>query len=175
MMSDEIWKVITACPAYEVSSYGRVRRCLPGIKRTKPGNVLSTVGHRVRYVSVTLVFNRKRTYHQLHRLVCEAFHGPRPSPRHQAAHLNGNSHDNRAVNLAWVTPAENSSHRTTHGTQTRGVTVAGAKLSDELVRQIRQKHAAARYGYAETAKEYGVDRTLIGLIARNKIWKHVTI
>lgn len=42
-----------------------------------------------------------------HILVCTAFHGPRPSPKHQVDHINRNRFDNRPENLRWVTPREN--------------------------------------------------------------------
>ena len=55
-------------------------------------------------------------YHQManfvgnptcHSLVCTAFHGPRPDG-YQCDHINGIPTDNRACNLQWVTPAENT-------------------------------------------------------------------
>jgi HNH endonuclease len=52
----------------------------------------------------------------VHALVCETYHGPKPSPAHQAAHLNGNPSDNRPSNLAWKTPKENAADRVRHGT-----------------------------------------------------------
>ena len=49
-----------------------------------------------------------------HILVCTAFHGPRPSPRHQVDHINRDRFDNRPENLRWVTPRENSMNSITH-------------------------------------------------------------
>lgn len=45
-----------------------------------------------------------------HRIVCEAFHGPKPSNVHQVNHKNGIKQDNRACNLEWVTQSENLKH-----------------------------------------------------------------
>ena len=42
----------------------------------------------------------------VHRLVAEAFHGT-PNPKEVAHHINGNTLDNRSINLAWVSQAEN--------------------------------------------------------------------
>ncbi len=53
----------------------------------------------------------------VHVLVCEAFHGPKPSALHQVRHLNGVRADCRAVNLAWGTVAENAADRKAHGTE----------------------------------------------------------
>jgi hypothetical protein len=44
----------------------------------------------------------------VHRLVAAAFHGAPPRSTHTVDHLNGNSSDNRAENLEWVTADENN-------------------------------------------------------------------
>lgn len=46
----------------------------------------------------------------VHRLVCEAFHGPPPSPTSEANHKDLNKHNNRADNLEWNTGSENVKH-----------------------------------------------------------------
>lgn len=53
----------------------------------------------------------------VHVLVCEAFHGTKPSELHQVRHIDGirgNCHKN---NLAWGTAKENAMDRKTHGTE----------------------------------------------------------
>ena len=45
-----------------------------------------------------------KMYH-VHVLVCEAFHGPRPSPNHTVDHINRNKADNSACNLRWAVKA----------------------------------------------------------------------
>lgn len=69
----------------------------------------------------------------VNRLVCEAMHGPPPTRKHQAAHVNGDRTDNRASNLVWKLPAQNSQDRKRHGTQT----AARRKLTPRLVRWAR--------------------------------------
>lgn len=49
-----------------------------------------------------------------HILVCTAFHGTRPSLRHQVDHINRDRFDNRPENLRWVTPRENRLNSITH-------------------------------------------------------------
>ncbi|WP_449411892.1 HNH endonuclease signature motif containing protein [Methylobacterium komagatae] len=44
----------------------------------------------------------------VHRLVCEAFHGPAPTPEHQVAHADGTRWNARADNLRWATRTENT-------------------------------------------------------------------
>lgn len=46
-----------------------------------------------------------------HVAICEAFHGPQPSPQHQVDHLNADRSDNRPRNLTWATPEDNRARR----------------------------------------------------------------
>lgn len=56
------------------------------------------VAHRVR---LTMTCAGERRYTTVHRLVCEAYHGPPPHEGAMVRHLNGNPTDNRPENLAW--------------------------------------------------------------------------
>ena len=44
---------------------------------------------------------------KIHRLVCEAFHGPAPSKRSVVLHLDENALNNNPENLRWGTQKEN--------------------------------------------------------------------
>lgn len=89
----------------------------------------------------------------VHRLVLEAFVGPRPEGA-QACHGDGDRTNNRLTNLRWGTPAENAADRDRHGTTARGERVGTAKLSDADVAELRRigasggnvRDAAARFG-----------------------------
>lgn len=49
--------------------------------------------------------------HQVHRIVAKAFcHNADPDCQTMVNHISGDTKDNRAVNLQWVTPSENSVH-----------------------------------------------------------------
>jgi hypothetical protein len=60
--------------------------------------------------------NPNTTQRDVHRLMCEAFHGPPPSDDAVVRHLNGIRTDNRPENLRWGTPAENTADMLRHGT-----------------------------------------------------------
>lgn len=116
----EIWKE-TAYPGYLVSSSGKVRG--------RFGRVLRPYYTGAGYLAVRI--SRGPTV-SVHRLVCEAFHGPKPAPDMQVAHNNGKSTDNRASNLRWATPLENAQDKKLHGTQFAG----SSALSSEQIREL---------------------------------------
>lgn len=49
---------------------------------------------------------RKKNY-KVHTLVCEAFHGPKPTDTSVVIHINEDGTDNRPENLRWGTQKEN--------------------------------------------------------------------
>lgn len=118
------WKPVPGWEAlYEVSDTGEVRSLDRQMKNRwgsttlKPGRVLRQVEHRGGYMAVRLqeaLSKRDKTV-KVHTLVLEAFAGPKPEGM-EARHLNGNSRDNRSVNLTWGTRSENNLDRVAHGT-----------------------------------------------------------
>lgn len=116
-----IWKPCPGFPFYEVSNDGRIRSIdrtitdAAGATRFFPGMELKPQTQKG-YPMLTLAPNPgQRRRIGIHVLVCEAFHGPRPTGM-QVRHLNGNPFDNRPENLAWGTPAENIADELRHGT-----------------------------------------------------------
>lgn len=77
---------------------------------------LNTRPDEAGYSRVSLGQGKKRPCIPVHKLICKAFHGERPSPSHEIRHLNGVKEDNRAENLAWGTRSENAKDRAKHGT-----------------------------------------------------------
>lgn len=115
-MSAERWLPIPGYPGYEASDFGRVRSLLRGRARilahrfTSQGYVQYMLrdplrpGHR----------RRQRRLRFAHQLVLESFVGPRPQGL-ITRHLNGSRDDNRLINLAYGTHAENAQDRVLHG------------------------------------------------------------
>ena len=112
----EIWEPIEGYEGlYEASNLGRIKSLnyhstgkawimSPYKNTSKRGNVP--------YLQVDLFKNGIRRSLKVHVLVCSAFHGTRPSDidgddHVEAMHLNGDSLDNRAVNLAWGRHVDN--------------------------------------------------------------------
>jgi hypothetical protein len=78
-------------------------------RKTKPVGTYGSITSARRGVSYTYRSTRYRDLGTLkvHRLVCEAFHGPAPFDRAVVLHINEDAHDNRPENLKWGTQKEN--------------------------------------------------------------------
>ena len=104
----------------------------------------------------------------VHRIACEAEHGPPPTPKHHAAHSCGKGQlgcVNRK-HLEWKTPKENAADRLIHGAHNRGERHGAAKLTEAQVLEIR---SSTRFQH-ELAAEFGVSPSLVCLIKRGKCW-----
>ena len=102
---EEVWKIIPEYPAYEISNFGRVRH---------NGKILKGSVNNHGYVMIHLGGRGGKDF-QVHRLVALAF-VPNDDPEHktQCNHINEKTTDNRAVNLNWMTPKENTNWGTGH-------------------------------------------------------------
>lgn len=157
----EEWRPVADFP-YEVSSEGRVRRTAGGSNNAKPGRILKGYTDKDGYTVVRLSRDGQVRDRKVHRLVCEAFHGPSHLP--EVRHLDGNPANNRPSNLAWGTQAQNAADRAQHGRTVRGEKSRRAKLTDEQVTEIREAHTLVRLGRQraprgwcqQTAQHYGI-------------------
>lgn len=152
---------------YAVSSDGEVMSMdyagtgLPGIMRTSLGNG---------YAGVELAGGKRFS---VHKLVADAFIGPRPSGLH-INHINGVKTDNRASNIEYATPSENMKHAFRLGLQSnRGESHSQAKLTDEKVREIRQLIAVG-FKQKEVAAMMNIHQTAVSRANSGKRWGHVS-
>ena len=95
LLPGEVWKPMKDLNV-QVSSLGRFRDTYGVVKTPSP--------RKSGYVEVKI---NKKTL-KMHRLVCEAFHGPSPSKEEIFVdHIDGNPSNNKASNLRWVSAARN--------------------------------------------------------------------
>ena len=170
------WRVIAEFPAYEVSDAGLVRR-----KDT--GHVLALQKKANGYMRVSIWHAGRGAPRYVHRLVCEAFNGPSPLPRMDAAHLDGVRDNNRAHNLAWKSRKENMADCLRHGTHRCGKQIVGAKLDEDKVREMKHRLLSAprsqsgkyikKGALREILDEYGVTVSVAHNILHGKSWRHV--
>ena len=116
MQDDDVveeWRSVSGYPDYEVSDQGRVR----SFRRNRQGQVLRVNRITNGYLQVNLYIGSGKGSRKLvHRLVLEAFVGPKPSG-HEACHNDGDQTNNRLTNLRWDTPKNNARDVKLHGRQ----------------------------------------------------------
>lgn len=157
------WKKIAAPYAsYEVSSDGDVRR---------GGSIMKGVPDRDGYLNINLSHSNRARKFKVHRLVCEAFHGPCPEGM-ECAHLDGNPQNNQANNLRWTTRSANNRMKSRHGTHQdqRGENHPRVKLSDADAVEIRTRFANGESGNA-LSKEFGIGSAHASRIIRGEVRK----
>lgn len=170
----EIWKPCPDFPDYEVSSHGRLRRC--AAQRGGPTFIGKLLSQRLNkgYRRVLLYRGGKPCHRRVNRLICEAFHGAHPPGNYEAAHWDGDRENNRANNLRWATPSENSMDNVRLGRLIthRGEKHANAKLRNadmDTIFQLRERGITQR----DIARRFGVCHQTIGRILRGERWVHV--
>jgi hypothetical protein len=162
-MTNERWVPVAGWPEYEISDMGRLRR---GDRILSPGSTPKG------YLRACLcVRPRKQWTPFIHKLVAEAFLGPRPAGV-GINHKNAIKTDNRADNLEWATIRENITHAQARRLNPIGERHGNAVLTANQVVEIRRRRSAGEKG-RDLAREFGVTPTLICLIHRRKAWTHV--
>ena len=116
--SAETWLSVVGFEGlYEVSSEGRVRSLSRRIRmaheatRQHTGCLMTPVIDKDGYPRVILRVDGQHYTRKVHRLVCEAFHGP---PSDEAPHVDHIDHDKlnaRSVNLRWISQLDNLARR----------------------------------------------------------------
>jgi len=158
---------------YEVSDLGRIRS-LDRVTRTnqfRVGKVLAcsidraSTGYRYARLSKDGVCVKVN----IHVLVLTAFVGPRPSPRHEACHDDGDRTNAALSNLRWDTPEANHADRIRHGTDIRGERAPAAVLSSELVQWIRESPQSS----LRLAPILGVASSTIRAVRSRQNWWHL--
>jgi hypothetical protein len=118
----EQWLCHPVHTAYEVSTGGRVRSIertvirSDGRRRTFSGRELTVRIDSEGYPTVSITKRNVMTKIRVHVLVCETFHGLKPTAAHEVRHLNGNRSQSHASNLQWGTRSENVRDAVNHGT-----------------------------------------------------------
>jgi len=161
------WAVNGQLTAYWVSSLGRWKR------RGPSGWYLLQGSHaRGRHFVGICVAGRSITTRTARAVALMFVANPDPQRKIEVNHKNGDRRDNRAINLEWVTPQENSDHaRRNDLFASRGSKNRSAKLDEDKVRMIRQ--LKPKLSVTKLAQTFGVSRTVIKGIVARRMWAHV--
>lgn len=184
----EEWRPVVGYKGhYSVSSLGRVRSEAKGKGFRRSSLIMTAVINPNGRERLTLCKNGVKTFHSVHKLVAEAFLGPKPNGL-VTNHRDGNKLNNRLSNLEYVTSAENEQHAVRLGLKASGLrsgrytkpqsTVKGsrhwkAKLNEQDVREIKRLIAEDNLTVRQLAKQFAVDYTTIAKIKHGKAWTHV--
>lgn len=171
MQSTEWRDVLGYEKSYEVSNMGEVRsldRILQDGHRWK-GRTLKLVSRKgfdgADRTQVTLHFAGRQRTRLVHRLVLDAFVGPRPEGT-EGCHWDGDPANNRLDNLRWATHLDNEADKARHGTHhntmkthcPQGHLLAGLNLMAADVRRGFRKCRACNLTHT-TAFKRGVSFT----------------
>lgn len=177
------YALIPGCRGYRVSNTGVVESCR---KRVGLGSgngtksVLVNVWHRLNtrkdrdgYIHVRIHDdNNRKLFPGVHRLVLIAFCG-QPANGMQTRHIDGDKTNNKLSNLTWGTCTENNRDRIKHGTIPRGEKHCHAKLTEDVVREIRELGKTMGPAAISRAIRIAVDPVNISAVLKGKTWKHV--
>lgn len=166
-----IWKDVEGFEGlYRVSNEGVLmstpRRCTKGgvVKRNKMKNG---------YEKYILCKDGKVHTVRAHRLFAQHFI-PNPDSKPFVNHIDGNKSNNSVENLEWVTRQENVEHAVRTGLfNVKGEKHPMVKLTDTEVLEIRDLYKHKIYNQREIGEIYGVSKTNISFIVRNKTRKVV--
>jgi hypothetical protein len=179
-----IAEAIERLPGYEITNDGRVFATASNWRGYGRREV-SQHADRNGYMRVRVVVNGAPKRTRVHQLVAEAFHGSKPTPKHEVRHLNGIPADNRADNLAWGTRSENAIDRKAHGTERsadngkigsvkiRGEKGPNAKLTLADALAIKSRTAKGERPI-EIARSFpAVSPCTVWNVVAGRTWKHV--
>lgn len=125
------------------------------------------------YAQVMRRGGRKNTRHRkAHRFVWELYRGPIPEGMF-VLHACDTPACVALDHLRLGTVADNNRDRVERGRSVAGERHHNSRLTDELVIEIRERHAAGGITLQELAAEYGVGRHAIWCVVKRKTWRHV--
>lgn len=105
------WRTVIGFPDYMVDKIGRVKRIKRDGRNRQPKELKPCInGHGYLCYGLTAEFGGKAKTTPIHKIVIEAFLGPRPAWADGIDHINGDRLDNRIENLRYATAKEQTAN-----------------------------------------------------------------
>lgn len=120
------------------------------------------------------VIDIDKKQHRVHRLMYFMSFGPFNSSLYVCHRCDVPSCVNPA-HLFLGTNDDNMADMVSKGRQARGEGQADAKLTNNLVQNVRADYETGRYTMAELAERYDLGRSTVGRIVRGESWKHIEL
>ena len=169
LLPGEEERPIAGIPYYTITSFGRVityNGTLPKILRT-------TINNKG-YVRANVLVNGRYKVLYIHTAVCRAFHGEKPAGCTLVRHLNDDKRDNRSVNLAYGTHADNMQDAIKNNKFHRGSHHRLAKITEQQAREIKIGISNGENNI-ELAHKFNLSPATIRLIRIGQNWAHIQI
>lgn len=125
--------------------------------------------HRDGHWQAVIRQDKKRKVFYVHILVLEAFVGPRPEGM-EGCHEDDDPSNNHVSNLKWGTRQDNAKDASRNGKLAFGERNGYAKLTDEVVRDIRRMYASGYYSQQKIADKVGIHQTAVSRVIRGQTW-----
>lgn len=90
-----------------------------------------------------------------------------------ALHLCDNPACINPDHLKWGTFADNSADMVDKNRQAKGSKIHQSKLTEKQVASIKAEYSVGDTSWRLLALKYGVSKTVIGYILKNKFWTHI--
>lgn len=157
----EVWETINGFSNYQISTLGI-------IKNLKNGNLLGLrKDGKNDYITVSLRNDKGVVVNNtVHYFMAKAF-----LPKIQINHIDGDKTNNKLDNLEWSNGSLNTKHAYDRGLAKKAP--RNKKLTEEHVREIRERYTGARGAITGLAKEYKVSLSTIHELVNFKSWKNI--
>lgn len=174
LTSEIEYRDIPGFPGYRATSEGHIESCWTsgshGGMQSQWRRMLPWVTRDGRFI-VGIYRNGTRSRRPIHRLVCEAFHGPCPAGC-ECCHNDGCCTNNVPFNLRWDTHKRNCVERREQGSAAIGERNGNAFLTASDVCGIRMMGASGIPQRA-IAMHFAITQASVSLIIRGESWRHV--
>jgi hypothetical protein len=170
---EETWKPIPGYETrYHVSNLGRVRRVGKVHGKSDCYRILKPYNGTYGHGRVQLCMDGHKKRELVHRLVAKAFL-PEPPEGCEVNHIDFDPTNNRVDNLEWVPHRQNILHSRERLARKCGIEHGMVKLTEELVKAIRDRYARGGISFAKLGAEYGICAQQCHRIVRGKRWSHI--
>ena len=184
-MEDTIWLPIDGFEGYEVNQYSHIRTWRRRECKWRESERRSAVRDQPKRLKGTVTslgytaymlrkeIKGKPVRLMAHRVTAIAFLG-KPEKHHtDVAHLDGDPTNNHISNLKWTTHRENQLMMELHGTIQFGEKSITCKLTQDIVRRIRDECATGPRGtQRRIAKDFNMSVAQICRIVKGSRWRH---
>ena len=180
IMNEERWLPVVGYEGYyEVSDHGRVRSLdrvvlrKDGVQQRCKGMIRAQSNDQDGYKLLKLRgAGKKPVTAKVHRLVLGAFNPIQGMDELEVRHGDDTPSNNVLTNLSWGTHQDNIDDRQSRSRQARGSRAGLAKLTNELVLQIRRMREIG-FGYETIGYSIGVSPATVWQVSTGATWSHV--